>query len=382
VLLSIVGVAVAVGLMVAVTGVSLGLASQSVVQSEGVDYWVVPEQSTVSTIAVSTGGVQLGNVHETAARITADERVDHATPVLLELLPVADRETGEREYILAVGIVPDASSKTFAGLSTRGLTPGDPYYANGSYDGRWTGEAVLNDGAATLLNASTGESVTVARTGANRSFLVRNVTGGAFGSGIGSAPVMLVHLSELQAMTGGANGDQADQILVSTNDPSVRSELEGVYPETSVVARQGLSSQSVSTSSLALAVAVAAFAAAVVVGVLFVATLMGLEVSADRQQLGVLAALGYTGRSRSLLVATETVVVSILGGVLGIPLGVLGTVAVNRFIAPQFGVESVGVFEPVLAVYALVVAVLIGLLGSLYPVFLSSRTNVLEVLSQ
>jgi len=67
--LSLAGVAVAVGLMVAVTGVSLGLASQSVIQSEGVDYWIVPEQASVESIAISTGGPRLSNVHGTSQAI-------------------------------------------------------------------------------------------------------------------------------------------------------------------------------------------------------------------------------------------------------------------------------------------------------------------------
>src|SRR6056297_4205084 len=91
VLLSLAGVALAIGLMVAVSGVSLGLASESVVESDGVDYWIVPEQSNVESIAVSAGGLQLGNVHETSAEVARDDRVDYATPVLLELVPVRDR---------------------------------------------------------------------------------------------------------------------------------------------------------------------------------------------------------------------------------------------------------------------------------------------------
>jgi putative ABC transport system permease protein len=192
---------------------------------------------------------------------------------------------------------------------------------------------------------------------------------------------MVMHLSELQSLTGATNGDVADQLLVSTNDRSVRSALEGRYPGTTVVTRSGISAQSVSGSNLPLAVAVAAFISAVVVGVLFVTTLMGLEVSADRQQLGALAAIGLSSRSRSLLVATETVVISLIGGVVGIGVGIVGIMGVNRFGVAVFGVDAVAVFEPILGGYALAVTLLIGLVGAIYPVLLSRRTDVLEVLS-
>jgi len=378
VLLAVLGVGVAVGLMVSVTGVSLGLASQSVVQSDGVDYWLVPEQASVESIAISTGGPRLGDVHRTSHQIGTDDRVDYVTPVLLELVPVRDATTGDRTYVFAVGVVPEPGQSVLD-LPAGRLAPGDPYYQNGSYNGTWTGDAILNTAAATVTNTSTGSQLTPVST--NRSMTVVNVSDGGVGTAGGGVPVMLVHLSELQDLTGSTSGDTADQLLVSTNDPSVKSSLEGRYPETTVVTRSGLSSQRVSASNLPLAVAVAALVSAVVVGVLFVTTLMGLEVSADRQQLGALAGIGFSQRSRSLLVAAETLIISILGGIVGIGIGILGIIGVNRLGERYFGVDTVAVFDPQLAGYALLVAVGIGLVGALYPVWLSRRGNVLEVLA-
>ena len=378
VLLSLLGVALAIGLMVAVTGISLGLASESVVQSDGVDYWIVPEQAGVESIAISTGGPRLGDVHATSREIASDPRVDYATPVLLELVPVRDATTGERKYVLAAGIVPEAGQRVL-GLPAGALEPGDPHYANGSYDGPLTNEIVLNYAAATVTNTSAGDRLALA--GANRSMSVVNVSAGTTDTAVGNVPVALVHLSELQTLTGGTSGDTADQLLVGTSDPSVRESLEGRYPRTTVVTRSGLSAQQVSTSNLPLAVAVAALVAAVVVGVLFVTTLMGLEVSADREQMGALVAIGYSRRSLSVLVAAETVVVSLIGGALGIGVGLLGIGLSNALGQQLFGVETVSIFQPRLAGYALAVSVLIGFVGAIYPVWLSRRSDVVEVLS-
>ena len=379
VLLSLLGVALAIGLMVAVSGVSLGLASESVIESEGVDYWVVPEQASVESIAVSTGGLQLGDVHATSAEIAQDDRVEYATPVLLELVPVRDRVTGERTYVLVAGVVPQQGVEVW-GLSMTPLEPGDPYYANGSYNGRFTGEAVMNDAAASLTNASAGETLSLDRE-TNKTLRVKNISAGGVGTGGGTVPVLVMHLSELQSLTGATQGDTANQLLISTNDRSVQSALEGRYPGTSVVTRSGLSAQQVSSSNLPLAVAVSAFVSAVVVGVLFVTTLMGLEVSADRQQLSALVAMGYSNRSLSTLMTAETVVISVLGGVCGIGVGFLGILGANALGNRLFGLERVAVFQPVLAGYAIGVALLIGLVGAIYPVWLSRRGDVVEVLS-
>ncbi|MBX0297440.1 ABC transporter permease [Haloarcula nitratireducens] len=366
--------------MVTVSGVALGLSSQSVVESEGVDYWVVPEQASVESLAVSTGGLQLGDVHSTSAALADDQRIDYATPVLLELVPVRDVTTGERTYILTVGVIPKPGT-SILGFPTDDLIAGDPHYANGTYDGPWTGEAVVNDAAATLTNASTGDKLVLAGGSTNQSFSVVNVTTGGAETAGGTVPMMVVHLSELQAVTGATNGDAADQLLVSTNDPSVRSLIEQRYPKTTVVTRQGLSAQQVSTSNLPLAIASAALISTIVIGVLFLTTLIGLDVSGDREQLGTLAAIGFTARSRSLLVGTETVLIALLGGVVGIGLGFLGIVGVNAIGAVTYDVAVVAVFDPLLGLYAIGVAAIIGLLGAIYPVILSWRTDALEVLS-
>lgn len=377
--LSVLGVALAIGLMLAVTGVALGLASQSVVESEEVDYWIVPEGSSTESVVVATGGLKLGSVHPTARSIGDDDRVDYATPVLISLLPVRDAVTGDRTYVLTVGIVAGADVEVL-GLSATPLTPGDPHYADGTYNGTWTGELVLNEAASTLTNASEGTRLTTPR-GGNRTFQVINVSESRAPSIGGTVPVALVHLSELQSLSGASGGDQADQILVSTNDRAVKASLTGRYPRTTVVERSGLSAQQVSTSNLPLAVGVAALVAALVVGVLFITTLMGLEVNASRRELGMLAAVGFSRRSRSLVVAVETLVLAVCGGLLGIVVGGLGILGVNAFGTALLGIETVALFDLRLVGYALVVAALIGLVGAVYPVLLSVRTTQLEVLS-
>lgn len=378
--LTVAGVALAIGLMVSVTGIAFGLASQSVVESEEVDYWIVPEGASTESVVVSTGGLQLGDVHATARTIDADDRVEYATPVMISLLSFQDAATDVQRYILTVGIVPQPDIDVL-GLSATPLTSGDPYFNSGSYDGQWTGELVMNDAAGTVLNASTGTTLNSSRA-PNRSFTVVNVSESqATGVG-GTVPVALMHLSELQALSGAQSGDQANQILVSTNNRNVRGSLTDQYPRTQVVERSGLSAQEVSTSNLPLAVALAALISAVVVGVLFVTTLMGLEVNASRQELGMLAAMGFARRSRSLVIAVETVLLSLVGGILGIGLGSLGIIGINTFGVETLGLGTIALFDPLMAVYALGVAAVIGVIGAIYPVLLSSRTTQLEVLSQ
>jgi putative ABC transport system permease protein len=379
ILLSIVGVALAIALMTTVSGVALNLASGSTVAGDDVDYWVVPEASSSSSIAVPVSGPTLGGVHPVTDRLAADDRIEYATPVLLRVLEVENPASGTSEYVLLAGVIPPRGGGTVLGLPTADLTPGDPHYANGSYDGAWTGEAVASEATASLLEFEQGATLRSMRQ-PNRSFTATSVHQSEMQTGTGSLPILLVHLSELQTLSGADNGDQASQLLVSTNTAGVKPDLEALYPHTTVLSRGGISEPDVSTSSLPLAVAVAALVATVAVGVLFVATMMGLEVTGDRKQLATLAAMGFSARSRSLLVLAETVAVAFVGGCLGVLLGVLAIEGTNAAARAYFSVETVATFHPLLLVYGIGIALGIGVLSSLYPVWLSARTDTLEVL--
>jgi putative ABC transport system permease protein len=218
--------------------------------------------------------------------------------------------------------------------------------------------------------------------GTDRPVSVTTVADENLTTGIGSVPVALVHLGELQQITGVTDTDAADQILVTTNAAGVKPQLEDVYPNTVVVTRTGIATQDVSTSSLPLAMAAAAFVTALVVGVLFTATMMGLEVSTDRTTLGTLSALGYSGRSLTVLLIAETLTLALAGGLLGVFLGGLATIGVNALARDVFGVASLTVFRPALLGYGLIVALGIGICAAPYPIWLSRRTDPLAVIRQ
>ncbi|WP_144905861.1 ABC transporter permease [Halobellus captivus] len=377
---SVLGVAIAIMLMVTVGGVALGLASQSAIQGDNVDYWIVPEDRTASSIAVSVDGPQLGGTHDITAELNTNPQIDYATPVLLRVVQLRAPASDTSEYIIVAGVVPDGGDREVLGVSTGALTPGDPFYANGTYDGRWTGEIVASEPAAELLSAEVGDSLTMPRQDSNRSLHVENISTGSYNTGAGPLPIVVLHQSELQAITGATDGDPADQILVSTKSSDVRPELESLYPQSTVVSKGGFAEQSVSTSSLPVAVALTAVLTAVVVGTLFVATMMGLELHADRQRLAVLSAIGYRMRSQAFLVVAETFILTGIGTFVGVGLGLTGIAATNALATRYLGVQSVAIFDPVLVLTAGAVAVVIAAAASIYPVWLTRRTDVLEVL--
>lgn len=378
-------VAVAVAVLVVVTGLSLGLASQPAVDDPGTTYWVTPESADALTTLTAADGPNLGDVHRKSEQLAAHDDINHATPILIEVLEMrTDPETDSR-YIIAIGVVDGEERDEIAGVSTAALTAGDPYFDGGSYDGGFTGQVVLSPAAAELLGADAGESLLISRPGpgaVDQSFSVADVSAGEARTVQGEAPVALFQLSELQAFTGNDAGDQANQILVHAESAAAVPMLEDAYPHGTVVERGALDGDQLVDSELPLAVSVSAFVVVLVVTTLVVATVSGIDIEADRQRLAVFAALGVGTRSTTGLVAIRTLALAVLGGVVGAFVGAVGIVVLNHVVAPHYGLAAFATLSPGLVGYGIAVAAVAGLLAVPYPVVLARRIPTLQELTR
>jgi putative ABC transport system permease protein len=343
------------------------------VGTDETDYWVLPGGSAGSAVT-AVEGQRLGQVHPVAARLAEREGVTDATPVLTAILRLDPGGEVEPQYVVVLGVVPGAEGQRVAGLPTGALADGDPYYADGAYDGRWTGETVISESAASALAAEdehlgTGAELTVASTDGGRGLTVERIAP-ASGPGIGQLPVAVVHLAELQRLTGGTEGDVADQLLVSTDGSVAAEELSGVYPDAQVLTRGELLTSRAESSGLPVAMAAAALVVAVVVGTLFLVTTVGFSVLADAEPRAVLSARGVSGRSRAALVAGETLATAGAGGLAGIG----GWLLVTGIVAGLGALGTTVPFaaRPAFGLYGLLVALGVGLVA-LPPLLLVSR---------
>jgi putative ABC transport system permease protein len=307
--------------------------------------------------------------------------VSDATPVLVELIRLRGQQSAEPKYVLGIGVIPSKNDETIASVSTAKLTPGDPYYADGEYDGTFTGEVILSPAAAQLLNASQSDRLaagSLTTTRVQRDYTVTAVASSGPETVQGQFPVAVFHLSELQRLTGADVGDHADQILVRTNRPQVKSEVQAVYPDSAVVTRTSLTTRQLFDSKLPLALSTAAGIIGFVVSTLFLATTMSLEVDADRATLGVFAALGYSTRTRLLMTLTSTFLLALLGSLVGIVLGVAGILLVNAVTAARFGVGQIAILHPLLPVVAVTLSLVVALFAAPYPLSVVWRTDPLS----
>ncbi|MCU4743617.1 FtsX-like permease family protein [Natronoglomus mannanivorans] len=348
---SVLGVAVAITLLLVVTGIGMGLTGGTTVQDDGIDYWIVPESGGSSSPLVSTDAPQFGSVHETAETIRATEGVDSVSPVLSQVLRVSSAES--TEYVLVVGIVNDGGVDQISGVNVTGLSHHDPYYN----DGEWTGEVALSRSAGATLDATEGDQLTI---GGNTSFAVTSVDGDT-SSAVGDVPTAVVQLSELQTLTGATAHDSADQFVVGTNDPAVRADLEDVYPSSTVNSRSEMTASQTMDSDLSVALALTAFVVAISIGTLFVVTTMGLELVADRTQLATMSAIGLSGRTQLGIIAVQILATTAIGGIVGAIGGLAGIRLTNELAMRTLTSEPIAFSHPIFGLYGVVVAVLIGI---------------------
>ncbi|MCU4975014.1 ABC transporter permease [Halobacteria archaeon AArc-m2/3/4] len=347
---SVLGVAVAITLLLVVTGIGMGLTGGTTVQDDGIDYWIVPESGGSSSPLVSTDAPQFGSVHETAETVRATEGVDSASPVLSQVLRVTAGDSAE--YVLVVGIVNDGGVDQISGVNVTALSHHDHYYN----DGEWTGEVALSRSAGATLNVSEGDQLTIA---GNTSFAVTSVDGDATTT-VGDVPTAVVQLSELQTLTGASAHDSADQFVVGTNDPAVREDLEDVYPSSTVNSRSEMTASQTMDSDLSVALALTAFVVAISIGTLFVVTTMGLELVADRTQLATMSAIGLSGRSQLGIIAVQILATTAIGGIVGAVGGLAGIRLTNEIAMRTLTSEPIAFSHSVFGLYGVVVAVLIG----------------------
>jgi putative ABC transport system permease protein len=370
--------------MLVITGVGLGLSADSTIQSDSVDYWILHSDAASSAV-VGTGSPKFGTAHADTDRLRSIDGVSYATPMLAQIIQIRATTSDEPRYVLAIGVIPSEETTTVAGLPTMSDPSGDPFFANGSYDGVWTGDVVLSSAAANLLNATASTQLRVFSTDprvAANELTVTRVSEGANAQGLGQLPVALFRLSELQALTGADEGDQADQILVGTNSPSVEPTLREMYPDATVIPRTGITSEQVLSAELPLAMSITAVVIALAVGLLFVATTMGLEITAERRTLAILGAVGYPPRDRAVLMIAQTFGLTLIGGVLGVGLGYIGIGVANFSARATLGVDRVAIFHPVLGLVGVAIAIVIALFTAPYLYALTTRTNVLAEITR
>lgn len=231
---------------------------------------------------------------------------------------------------------------------------------------------MIGSGAAEALNKGVGDSVRLTST----SFRIIGIyeTGSAFEDGGG-----VVQLEDAQQLLGRLR--QVNMFHIKLKDPQyqdrVISRAERLWPDYQMVTSRELSEQQVMGDTMNVYVSVMA-GIAIVIGGVGMTNAQLMAVFERTREIGVLRAVGWSSRRVLMMIMQETLIVSMLGGAVGILLGMLGVKSMEAYLVAFGGtLDNIG-FK--LIAQALITVFILGLVGGLFPAWRASRLTPIEAL--
>jgi len=343
--LTVLGIGIAVAAVVALSGLAKGFGEQfnSIGRGGGVD---------LMAVEAGISDMQFSAIDERVAkRIAALPEVESVSGIVFGF------SSGENMPLLFVqGYQPNTDA-----IRHFRIVEGEPLSG--------TRQALLGRTAANAMGVGVGESVNVL--GSRFRVVGLYETGVAF-----EDSAMVISLREAQALFGAPH--KVGFLGIALRDPrqvdSVLEVLEERFPEVSVSKTSEFSESLPDFKAMDAMIGAISFLAVLVGGIGMMNTVF-MSVFERTREIGVLRALGWRKARVLLMVMKESLVLSAVGGVVGILLGMgLGSLfpLLLAMLEPAYSGE--------LLVRALVLALFLGAIAGVYPAWWASRLDPLEAL--
>lgn len=159
----------------------------------------------------------------------------------------------------------------------------------------------------------------------------------------------------------------------------VEEELEA-FPTATVRDKEELKDEARNQLLIALGILFVLLGLALVIGALGVTITLALSVFERTREIGLLRAVGATRGQMGIAICVEAILLTLLGTIAGLVIGLLGAVAVVRSQADVIDTLQVSIPWPFI-LGVLVVAVGIGVLAAVVPAWRVARMNVLDAVT-
>ncbi len=347
-LLTVAGVAIGVAAVVSLVAMGDGFYAQmnSMLSKGGADLAV--RQAKAADMTLSALDESMGK------RIAAMPEVEEVSGLILGIA-----STPGIPYLMVYGYDPNEFAiRHFKIMEGARLTQGR--------------QAILGKGAAKNLKLRVGQSLKLFST----SFRVVGIyeTGTPF-----EDAGLVIPLKEAQALFKKPQQVSFFELKLRSPDRAeeVKKAIESRYPE-AFAAKSADFSESSQDVQVMRSMTWGLSAIALLVGGIGVMNTMVMSVFERTREIGVLRAVGWRRRRIMAMVLQESLLLSLVGGLLGIALGV-GLVSLVGLL-PGLGGLFAGVYGPGLFLQALGTALALGTIGGLYPAWRASRLSPLEAL--
>jgi len=231
---------------------------------------------------------------------------------------------------------------------------------------------LLGKAAAEALNKEVGDSIRITAT----AFRIVGIyeTGSTFEDGGGVIP-----LDEAQTLLGRQR--QVNVIYLQLKDPGLAERVitraKRLWPDLEMSTTGEFADNQIMGDAMGAYVVLIA-GMAIVIGGVAIANSQLMAVYERTREIGVLRAIGWTGRRVMRLIFSESVLVSMLGGILGVLLGFL-TLSSLSAVLVAFGASADSI-NAALIFKAFVVVVILGITGGILPARRAAQLEPVEAL--
>jgi len=419
--LTVTGIALAIAFTTIMLSVGVGISksSEAILEETGVDLLAEPVEF-MPLLQEFLPIFELNQSREIANSMEENNsKIRVASPWLVKNLYVAKHTENidaskppKFALISAKGTIPEKNIY-FGGVEIlKGEllpTETDPFYANGTYDGgtnseNFTHEIIISQGLSKLLDITVGDQIFLNPVGlfdgyTNESisawyknatwFKIFGIMSEQF-EGQNSLTARM-HLSELQYLTGEHKTDSANTIYIKLYDSSDIDEVKD-WLESEFYYRDRISVYTMEDmlenvheflrlfegfSSMVLIITI-------LIAALFISTILMISTRERTKEIGALRAIGISKLTINLSIFKESLVICLLGLVVGIILGLIGAAGLNHYIISNYEYIpaniQIMVITPSLLLEVAVITLVIALLASLAPCYWAGKLNPVESL--
>jgi ABC-type antimicrobial peptide transport system permease subunit len=429
---------------IAAVAISMALLISMLAIAEGIWVDAVSDLEKSKEDILITPGTELGGTlnsgHDLTYNLNADTaNVSAAAPFLMDILIANGSSTPESSdsgMVIALGIIPEYFDEFLdkdKNLNIYGFEvqfkdwfdeEGDPHYANG-FTGPYTYEVLVDELLAKNFGLKKGSKLNLSKgfpsiselTGTGdtsalddgqvnnnneitfivKGFFETRFEGGGFYGKYFEGNIIL-HLSELQSLK------NLDVINID-NNTIIKDEINGVSVSVTKDVREDNRINEVASGiqleyqyyrvltksdqlkmieeqvSMARVYYTAIGSVAIIIGLLFVACIMIISVYERTQEIGMLRAIGISRRTIFTQILSESILIVILGAIIGIVPGYFGSIALSDYLSESLGVaQEFTAFTTDLIASSFTVILVVGTLVSLYPAWRASHMKIVEAL--
>lgn len=368
-ILAVVGICLAVLSMTVLASVGLGVVEtgEEKFDASGRDIWITG--GAIELAPGSVGGFEntVYDSHAIAEDVQSREDVKTAVPMAFQTVYVSPNKT---EFKTLIGTGAPARGGSVRITEGQPFSRSDVHYADGSYDGPMTNEVVISPQTASLFDVGVNDTLYIGGSlgSARRNeFRVVGISP-TFSSFLGT-PTVVLQLSELQEVTGTTGTDRATMITVDVvEDASVATverELQTTYPEYEIRTNREQLQATLQRQAVLIAAGLSLVALAVIAGIALTTNLLLSLVYQQRETLAALRAQGAATSTLVGIVAVQSVLLGVTGGVLGAAMTIPSVRVLNEVAYALVGFENVVSVQPQILSAGVTAALVIGVVGAL-----------------